>query len=282
MCFLGVTLHITNVTSHCTKDHTHITNITTVVTKVDWSLLKADYATGAFTDAALARKYGISRESVTRKRCIDRKHNPDAWPQNLEGVVQSLTALSVAKADTEAAKPGKTAAIIHKARKEADKNITREAVDEKVTHMIAEAVESRVGQYTEVMLAAVETNKQVIMGHKQDAAKLRVLVANMTNEIAASAMLAEDMELLAQILAGSGADFAEENKARMTVMKALNMNQRVSSLKTLSDALKNLIAIEREAYNIDPKRDREPDVGDLSDDELAKKLAKYGITLPSP
>ena len=66
------------------------------------------------------------------------------------------------------------------------------------------------------------------------------------------------------------------------MLKALNMGQRVSSLKALSETLKNLIAIEREAYNIDPKRDREPDVGDLSDDELAKKLAKYGITLPSP
>lgn len=157
-----------------------------------------------------------------------------------------------------------------------------EVVDEKVAAMVTDSVMRRAGEYTEVILAKAEVNKQVILGHQQDAARLRQLVGNLTSEIAASAMLAQEMELLAQILAGSGAEPADENRARQVVLKALNMGQRVSSLKALSETLKNLISIEREAYNIDPKRDREPDVGDLSDDELAKKLAKYGITLPSP
>lgn len=203
----------------------------------------ADFSTGTFTDGELARKHGVSREQIGRRRSSDRRKDPDAWPKVSQAIV-------------------------------------REVTQAKVSQIVNEAVTARSDKFTEVVLAAAEVNKQVIMGHRQDAANLRQLVGRLTNEIALSNLLAGEMELLAQIVAGSGAEPADEAKARVTVMKALGMGQRVSSLKALSESLKNLIAIEREAYNIAPNDGKPKDAADLSEDELSRKLAKFGITVP--
>lgn len=225
-------------------------------------MLKADYATGAFKDGALAAKYGVSREQIARRRSADRKLDPSAWPKDLAAAVGVATKVKLAQtiAGISEVKPGNLRST--------------------VTGMVAEAVLGQAQELTEVVMAAAEVNKQVIIGHQHDAANLRQLVGRLTNEIALSNMLAGEMEMLAQIVAGSGAEPADEAKARSMVMKALGMGQRVSSLKALSETLKNLIAIEREAYNIAPNEGKPQDAADLSDDELSRKLAKFGITVP--
>lgn len=233
-----------------------------MATKVNWELLKADYATGAFKDGALSAKYGVSREQIARRRSADRKQDPNAWPKDLADAVERVTKAKLSQTI------------------EAISEVDPSGIRSTVSGMVAEAVNGQAREFTEVILAAAEVNKQVIMGHRQDAANLRRLVGSLTNEIVMSNLLADDMDLLAQIVAGEGAQPADDAKARATVMKALGMGQRVSSLKALSETLKNLIAIEREAYNIAPNDGKPQDAQTLSDDELARKLARFGITGP--
>ena len=138
--------------------------------------------------------------------------------------------------------------------------------------MLRETVTQAQKDVTDTVLVAAEANTQVILGHRRDVAATRQVAADLLQELGRSALLAEDQELLTQILAGSGAEPVDEARARAVVQKALALPGRVSSVKQLADTFDKLQLAERRAFGIDDPaaKSAPPPLAELATDELRR------------
>lgn len=183
--------------------------------KVDWDAIKRDYRTGQFTDQELSNKHGTPRETISRRRKKDRLADEGAWPQDLTAEVRAATNALL--------------------------------IQENVTKQITEGH----AKVTNVVLAAAEVNKEVILRHRGDLASTRTVALELLQELRNAALLASESELLAEILAGEGAEPKDVNEARRVVAKALGINGRIQGIKALTDALTKLHDSERTAFGIE-------------------------------
>lgn len=127
----------------------------------------------------------------------------------------------------------------------------RQATNAKLTEaLVNNEVNVGVQAVNEIVQVAAEINKQVILGHREDLKASRKIANALLNELASAALLAEDQELLAQVLAGSGAEPVDEARARTAVSKALSVSSRIKSVKDLADAFTKIHDGERRAFNI--------------------------------
>ncbi|MBO9679552.1 MAG: hypothetical protein J7556_15020 [Acidovorax sp.] len=137
--------------------------------------------------------------------------------------------------------------------------------------LLRESVTDAQKDATETVLVAAELNKRVILGHRRDLSDTRDVAASLLQELSQGALLEEEKELLAQILAGAGAEPADEARARATVSKALSVNARIASVKQLADAFDKLQVAERRAFGLDEKVERQPNsLADMATDELKR------------
>ena len=138
--------------------------------------------------------------------------------------------------------------------------------------LLRETVTQAQKDATDTVLVAAEANTQVILGHRRDVAATRQVAADLLQELGRSALLAEDQELLAQILAGSGAEPVDEARARAVVQKALALPGRVSSVKQLADTFDKLQLAERRAFGIDDPaaKSAPPPLAELATNELRR------------
>ena len=183
--------------------------------RVDWAAVERDFRTGKFTDIELAAKHGVARESIVRHRKEAQAKDPTAWAQDLGPQVRAAT----------------------------NALLMQETVAQKITEGHT--------QVTDVILAAAELNKQVLSGHRRDLSATRDVAASLLHELSASALAAQEQELLAAILAGEGAEPTDESKARAVVSKALSINSRISSIKALAETFIKIQEGERKAYRIE-------------------------------
>lgn len=137
--------------------------------------------------------------------------------------------------------------------------------------LLRETVTDAQKDATETVLVAAELNKSVILGHRGDLKATRDVAVSLLSELGRTALLVEEQELLAQVLAGPGAEPVDEARARATVSKALSVNMRISSVKQLADAFDKLQVAERRAFGLDEKTERQPNsLADMATDELKR------------
>jgi hypothetical protein len=110
---------------------------------------------------------------------------------------------------------------------------------------------------TDVVLAAAELNKQVILSHRDELRQARTLAMDLLAEVKSQRLLAAEKELLAQVLAGKAEDIKEISDAQRVVHKALATGSRVSSVKALAETLTKLHSGERVAFGLN--EDQPPD-----------------------
>ena len=148
--------------------------------------------------------------------------------------------------------------IARKAKKDGWTQDLSRAIQQATNAKLAEALVSDIASEgaqnaSATVLAAAEVNKQVILGHRKDVTATRNVAAALLEELSRSALLAEEQELLTQVLAGSGAEPADEARIRATVQKALSLPSRVGSVKQLADTFDKLQVAERRAFGLDDK-----------------------------
>ncbi|WP_392559778.1 hypothetical protein [Orbus mooreae] len=101
----------------------------------------------------------------------------------------------------------------------------------------------------------IEANAEVIanvrMEHRGDIRKARNIVNNLFDELEAECNDVEALRNLGAILREP--DQNDRDKLNDIYNAIISMPERVKSVKALSEALKNLIGLERQAYNIDDK-----------------------------
>lgn len=100
--------------------------------------------------------------------------------------------------------------------------------------------------------AIVEANAEVIAGirlaHRKDIARSRNLAMALLAELEAVTGSMELFEQLGEMLRAP--DDKGQDKRNDLYQKAISMSGRVSNMKALSDTLKTLVGLEREAYGI--------------------------------
>ncbi|MCO6539860.1 MAG: hypothetical protein J6569_06975 [Gilliamella sp.] len=121
----------------------------------------------------------------------------------------------------------------------------------------------------------IEANAEVIanirMEHRGDIRKARNITNALFEELGAECADIEAFKKLGELLANP--DQNGRDKLNEVYMSVISMPERVKSMKALSETLKNLITLERQAYNIDdiPK---DNSINQLSD--LMDKLSREG------
>lgn len=121
----------------------------------------------------------------------------------------------------------------------------------------------------------IETNAEVIanirMEHRGDIRKARNITNALFEELGAECADIEAFKKLGELLANP--DQNGRDKLNEVYMSVISMPERVKSMKALSETLKNLITLERQAYNIDDTP-KDNSVSQLSD--LMDKLSQEG------
>jgi hypothetical protein len=183
--------------------------------KTDWEAVERDYRTGKFTLRELETKHGVTNSLIGRNA---KKHG---WTQDLAVAIKHATNARL---------------MDELVRTESQKG--------------AQEYAKSAQEVTNTVLAVAEQNTQVILGHRKDIKDTRQVAANLLAEVSTTALMAQEQDLLAKILAGDK-DAQELKDARQVVRKALDFANRVASVKSLAETFTKLQAAERVAFRLD-------------------------------
>jgi hypothetical protein len=110
----------------------------------------------------------------------------------------------------------------------------------------------------------------VRIGQRSDIQRGRSLVMKLLAELEQQTEHADLFEDLGEMLRKE--DDRGQDKRNDLYHKVISLSGRVSNVKALSDALKNLVALEREAWGLDEKEKPPADAMELADDELERRI----------
>lgn len=190
--------------------------------RADWEAIERDYRTGQFSDQELADKHG----NVVTRQAISKKAKEQGWQKDLTKEVRLAT----------------------KAK------LIAEQVAERMAGEVADQVADRVAKNgnatVQAVLAAAETNKQVILGHRRDIAKVRDITMTLVTALETAA--------------------AEPDAA-----KRLPLGELVLTAQRAGQSVARLQQLERVAFGLDEEDDSAGAAGvsKLTDAQRAARLA---------
>ena len=191
--------------------------------KIDWEAVERDYRVGQLSLRALATKHD------TTPGAISKKAKANSWTQDASQEVRERT----------------RAALLTAPRKEQESEETPNG----------NSVSSDGNAPTPADIeTAVQTNLQVIGRHRRDIAKGHSLVSMLFQQLEEAATHREEIE----DAIGEETKGDENSRRRNQMMKMVGLPTHAGVLRDLSTALKNLIPLERQAYNLDEQEHEEP------------------------
>ncbi|MFB0540247.1 hypothetical protein [Citrobacter portucalensis] len=121
----------------------------------------------------------------------------------------------------------------------------------------------------------VEANAEVIanvrMEHRSDIRRARTLTNSLLEELESECSDVDALNQLGELLRRE--DDKGMDKLNDLYHKIISLPGRVKAMKDLADSLKNLIALERQAYSLDdPDAGKQSPIGDKSDDDLTRRI----------
>ena len=162
--------------------------------------------------------------------------------------IAAAHAVSHVAVQKRAKKFGWTRDLAAKIKAKADELVTKQAVTTSVT--TAAAVSER-----QIIEANASRIAQVRGEHRADIMRARALALKMLEELEAVTGNLGEFEELGDILRSE--DDRAQDKRNDVYLKVISSSGRVDTLKKLSETLKNLIGLEREAYGLDTAPDGE-------------------------
>jgi hypothetical protein len=122
-----------------------------------------------------------------------------------------------------------------------------------------------------------KVQSDIVLAHRTDVPRARAVVMSLLGELEFSTANSELMAQLGELMAKP--DDKGVDKLNDAYHKVISLSGRVSNIKALAEALKNLVALEREAFGIgegegDPDPMRTAAARTLSDAERAVRLAR--------
>lgn len=191
----------------------------------DWERVEADYRAGLLSLREIGAAHGVSHVAVSKRA------KRDGWSRDLAAKIQA----------------------------KADALVTKRTVTSLVTAETA---------LTEKLLieGSAEAIASIRLSHRTDIAKARTLCLTLLSEleaISAERLTVEAIQDLMDKLENPEGNEAMEKrleKAREALNKAISLPSRAVTIKALSDALKTMVTLEREAWGL--KTDALPNPGD--------------------
>lgn len=185
---------------------------------IDWEAVEREYRVGQLSLRALATKHDCTAAAISKKA------KEKGWVRDATAEVRERT----------------RAALLTAPRKEEAK---------------VNGVNSTVNTPTqEDIEVAVQTNLQVINRHRRDIAKGHDIVSMLFMQLEQAATCREEIENL--ICEETQED--DNSRRRSQMLKMVSLPSHAGVLRDLSTALKNLIPLERQAYNLDEQQHEEP------------------------
>lgn len=184
--------------------------------EIDWDKMEPLWRAGLVPKKTLAAQFGVSRPAIE-------KH----WAKL--GIERDLTA---------------------KIRQEADALVARQAVAQEVAQTVAQRL--HVTEKT-IVEANAQIQADVRVAHRTDIGRFRALSIKLLAEHEAMADNGPLFAQLGEILASQ--DEKAIDRLNDIYRKVIDLPQRTKGLKELSETLKTLIALEREAYCIDKEEE---------------------------
>ncbi len=193
----------------------------------DWERIEIEYRAGILSLREIASLHSISHVAVNKRA------KRDGWTRDLAAKIQA----------------------------KADALVTKQAVTAEVTAEML--VTERV-----VVEANAQAVAQVRIGHRADIRRTRSLCVELLSELEVATgerlTAAALGDLIEELQSPDGLAVTPAMKrAREALDKVLSLPSRAASLKALSDSLKTLVTLEREAWGFGSDAQRPPDL--LSD-----------------
>lgn len=217
--------------------------------RVDWDAVEPHYRAGVRSLRDIADEFKVSNVAIV-------KHAEKVgWTRNLAAKIQE-------KADAKVA-----AALV-----------------------ASERAESPAAKLTEAVRVEVESEVQarVRLSHRRDVTRMRGIVMNLLDELEIQTKSPETYETLCELVSGAPDADDKAGRARADRMqqafdRALSLGGRTKTVKDLTDTVKTLIALERQAYGVDKTLD-DSNQGDPTDPVQGAKaiafiLARAGAQL---
>jgi len=179
---------------------------------IDWERIEVDYRAGLLTLREIAGLHGISHVSVSNRA------KRDGWTRDLSKRIDAKT---------------------------------KELVNESLINREMNADKRRALEENTVD-ASAKIISDVILGHRKTIKRARSLSESILHELEAVSDNRDLFKKLAELLSDTTeSDTPTAHNQRLTALnRAIDMSARVDSLKKLSDTLKTLVALEREAFNL--------------------------------
>lgn len=198
---------------------------------------------------------------MAEKRTIDWDLIEVDWRANVKTKQQMSVEYGVSRAamDKHFGKLGITRDLGAKVRAKADALVAQAAVTRPVTPETS-ATEREI----------IETNavlqSQIVLAHRRDIQRARKVTMSLLDELEHQTENIELYRELGELLAQP--DEKGQDKRLEAFQRAINLSSRSSTVKTLSDSLKNLVTLERQAFGID-EREQE---GSSAIDDVIKRV----------
>jgi hypothetical protein len=127
-------------------------------------------------------------------------------------------------------------------------------------------------QEREIIEANAAMQSQIILSHRTDIQRARRLSMSLLDELEFQSENRDLLEQLAYLLCEP--DEKGQNKRLELFEKVISLGSRASTMKTLADSLRNLIAMERQAFGLDDKSD--DDMGSGVEDAIKRVMDAHG------
>ncbi|EPF8142237.1 hypothetical protein [Providencia rettgeri] len=178
----------------------------------DWEAIESAYRAGVMSLREIASQHGIS-EGAIRKRA-----KKDDWSRDLNAKIKSRADDLVRKEEV---------------RKQVRKQVRSETV-------LSERV---------LIEATAEVIASVRMEHRGDIRRARELTNNLFDELSAECADVPALRKLGELMFSP--DDNGRDKLNEIYHSIISLPERVKSAKALSETLKNLVGLERQAYGLD-------------------------------
>ncbi|HEO9917524.1 TPA: putative DNA-binding transcriptional regulator [Enterobacter asburiae] len=132
------------------------------------------------------------------------------------------------------------------------------------------ATESTISE-RQLIEATAEVIATVRMEHRSDIRRARTLTNSLLEELESECSDVDALNQLGELLRRE--DDKGMDKLNDLYHKIISLPGRVKAMKDLADSLKNLIALERQAYSLDDQdAGKQSPIGDKSDDDLTRRI----------
>lgn len=168
------------------------------------------------------------------------------------------------------------AAIVKKAKKEGWTRDLRERIKAETEKKLAELVSPEKLVREELVIEAnANLQTSIVVSHRKDIGQARNLGGKLFAEVEAVTDNRELFDRLGELM--HAPDEKGKDKLNEIYQKVISMPGRVGSYKSLTDAIKTMIGLERQAYgladNANGESDRPEQKTEISETEAARRIA---------